>query len=377
MAIEKAFIALNQAAREEYRRLHTEWEHQKSQRGAKAEMAGPEPEEPLDRGLFIAADSSAAAFKQNLYNYGGRGFIFTTEADTLTQVLGQEWGQFTDTFRMAFHHETIESARTRDKMHIVIDEPQLGMLVTCTPQQVTYLLPQRQTENGTSSRDLFYCTAGNMEWRSPFEEQEVLTDYYYEIGLTVKQMYDQLAARGDNRIQFVLTPEQQAAFNAHFAPLLPEQVGLHGDNFAAFVVRIALVAFRMMMILTILRQFEQGKLSDPLQQAFACSDEDFHTAMTIIDCLVDHTAYVYATLLHPHDDVQSPLESMSHPEQQLFTSLPDEFTTQQVNLTCQRLGINLKTGQRYLGNLLSRYRVIERTSQGHYAKVKAVPISGQ
>ena len=296
--------------------------------------------------------------------------VFSTEADTLTQALSQEWGQFTDALRMAFHHESITSTRTKDKQHIVIEEPQLGILVTCTPQQITTLLSPKQNENGSSSRDLFYCTKENLAWRNPFSSKEPIADRYREIGLSVKQMYDQLSARQKNRIQILLTEEQQQAFNNHFKPLLPEQVGLYGVEFAAFVVRIALVAFRMMMVLTTLRNFEHGQLSDPNQQAFVCTDDDYQTAMTIIDCLVAHTGYVYNTLLRPTDDQQLSVEPMKPREQQLYVQLTDEFTTKQFEQTAKALGIPLKTAQRYLGNLISRHQLIVRRCQGQYAKVK-------
>lgn len=354
----------------EYKEQHAEWEAKKSQRGKSSESAGVEPEEPQYRSLFVSADSSAGALKQDLFSYGGRGMIFSTEADTLTQALSQEWGQFTDILRMAFHHETITSSRTKDKQHIVIDEPQLGLLVTCTPQQITYLLSPKQNENGSSSRDLFYCTNGSLDWRNPFSSKEPVADRYREIGLAIKQMYDLLVDRNKNRIQILLTEEQQQAFNTHFEPLLPEQIGLYGVDFAAFVVRIALVAFRMMMVLTTLRNFEQGHLADTQQQAFVCTDDDYQTAMTIIDCLVAHTAYVYNTLLRPSDDPQLSVQPLKAREQQLFTTLSDDFTTKQFEDTAKSLSIPLKTAQRYLGNLISRYQLVNRTSQGHYVKTK-------
>lgn len=370
MPIEKHLRAQYYAQLTEYKEQHAEWESKKMQRGKGADSAGPEPEEPAYRSLFVSANSSAAAFISDLYSFGGRGLIFSTEADTLTQALSQEWGAWSDALRQAFHHETISSARAKDKAHIVIEEPQLGMFVTCTPKQITYLLPNKQTENGTSSRDLFYCSKENLEWRDPFKSKEPAADRYQEIGLTIKQMYDLLASRADNRIQILLTEEQQQAFNTHFRPLLPEQVGLYGVEFAAFVVRIALVAFRMMMVLTTLRNFENGKLADMQQQAFVCTDEDFHTAMTIVDCLVAHTAFVYTTLLKPTDDPQMTIQPMKAKEQQLYSALPDEFTTKQFEEAAKKLGIPFKTAQRYLGNLISRYQLIEHTSRGHYSKIK-------
>jgi len=370
MPIEHALLSQYYAQLADYKEQHAEWEAKKSQRGKGTESAGPEPEEPQYRSLFVSADSSAAAFKQDLCNYGGRGMVFSTEADTLTQALSQEWGQFTDILRMAFHHETITSTRTKDKQHIVIDEPQLGMMVTCTPKQITYLLSPKQNENGSSSRDLFYCAKENLEWRDPFQCKEPVADRYHEIGQSIKQMYDQLVGRKSSRIQILLTEEQQLAFNKHFKPLLPEQVGLYGLDFAAFIVRIALVAFRMMMVLTTLRNFEQGHLTDPQQQAFICTDDDYQTAMTIIDCLVAHTAYVYTTLLKPTDEQQQTIQPLKAREQQFLIALPNEFTTKQSEETAQALGIPIKTAQRYIGSFISRYQLVERTGQGHYSKIK-------
>lgn len=370
MPIEKHIQAQYYAQLADYKEQHAEWETRKSQRGKGAESAGPEPEEPVYRSLFVSADSSAAAFKSDLYSFGGRGMIFSTEADTLTQALSQEWGQFTDVLRMAFHHESITSTRTKDKQHIVIDEPQLGLLVTCTPKQISSLLSPKQNENGSSSRNLFYVAKEELGWKSPFEEKEPIADRYREIGQSVKQMYDLLVKREKNRIQILLTEEQQQAFNAHFKPLLPEQVGLYGIEFAAFIVRIALVAFRLMMVLTTLRNFEHGHLADTQHQAFVCTDDDYHTAMTIIDCLVAHTGYVYNTLLRPSDEQQLNVQPLKPREQKLYQALGDEFTTKQFEQTAKALGIPIKTAQRYLGDMISRHQMIIRISQGNYVKKK-------
>ena len=370
MPIEKHIQAQYYAQLADYKEQRAEWETRKSQRGKGAESAGPEPEEPVYRSLFVSADSSAAAFKSDLYSFGGRGMIFSTEADTLTQALSQEWGQFTDVLRMAFHHESITSTRTKDKQHIVIDEPQLGLLVTCTPKQISSLLSPKQNENGSSSRNLFYVAKEELGWKSPFEEKEPIADRYREIGQSVKQMYDLLVKREKNRIQILLTEEQQQAFNAHFKPLLPEQVGLYGIEFAAFIVRIALVAFRLMMVLTTLRNFEHGHLADTQQQAFVCTDNDYQTAMTIIDCLVAHTGYVYNTLLRPSDEQQLNVQPLKPREQKLYQALGDEFTTKQFEQTAKALGIPIKTAQRYLGDMISRHQMIIRISQGNYVKKK-------
>ena len=98
--------------------------------------------------------------------------------------------------------------------------------------------------------------------------------------------------------------------------------------------------------------------------------EDYQTAMTIIDCLVAHTAYVYTTLLKPTDDQQQTIQPLKPREQQFLMALPDEFTTKLSEETAKQLGIPIKTAQRYIGSFISRYQLVERTGQGHYAKIK-------
>ena len=103
--------------------------------------------------------------------------------------------------------------------------------------------------------------------------------------------------------------------------------------------------------------------------SFVITDEDYETAMTIIDCLVEHTAYVYKNLLHPSDETPLTIQPLKGRELQLYLALPDEFTTKMFNEKAKAFGIPLKTAQRYLGNFISRYQLIERVSQGNYVKV--------
>ena len=58
--------------------------------------------------LFIPVNNSASYIVQTLSENDGSGILFSTEADTLANSLSQDWGNFSDVLRCAFHHEPIE-----------------------------------------------------------------------------------------------------------------------------------------------------------------------------------------------------------------------------------------------------------------------------
>ena len=112
------------------------------------------PEEPPMRMLFIPANSSATAVYQVLNDNGGEGLMFETEGDTLANTFGSDYGNYSDGFRKAFHHETISYIRRKDREYVNIKQPKLSTLLTGTPRQILNLISD--AENGLFSRFAFY-----------------------------------------------------------------------------------------------------------------------------------------------------------------------------------------------------------------------------
>lgn len=333
----------------------------------------PTPKEPEYRSVFLSANSSASGLYNDLAANGEWGVIHESEADTLTQALGQEYGQFSDGLRRFFHHEPITFSRRTERLHVSIDHPRVAMLLTCTPSQIPLLMPSKEVANGLANRYLYYCLKGGHEWRSPFAGCESpLEDRIYEVGKQYLLLYHELQKRQDHPLQFTLTKEQEVRFDEHFRQLLPEQMGLYGEEFDAFVYRLGLSAFRMMMVFTVLRCFEQQPYITDDTQALVCSDQDYHTVMTVIGTLVDHTAHVYQNLL-PHDSLSAQLSALKMAPQEiaLFRELPDAFTTRECLELAKKQGIPAKTAERYLGNFFSKYHLVVRQSLGHYQKAQS------
>lgn len=95
--LQKRLIEQSNKARREYESLTDE------------EKLLKEP--PKDKRLFIPANSSSRAFYDTLLANNGRGLIFENEIDTMLHATSQEWGDFSDVCRKAFHHESISINR--------------------------------------------------------------------------------------------------------------------------------------------------------------------------------------------------------------------------------------------------------------------------
>ena len=363
MPIQNELEKLNQKAQEEYQQQKAEYAAlDKSKRAAT-----PEPKEPPYRSLFIPANSSATATYQALSDNHGWGAIFETEADTMTQALKSDYGDYSDGLRKAFHHEPITYNRRKENERVNIFTPRLAVMLTCTPGQIPLLLPS--CENGLGSRFLFYNLSRRLFWRNVFERHDkTLDDQMAELGERYLRLYHALELHHEHQLEFCFSQEQQQEFNRFFEGLQLEQVGLHGDDLIAFVRRLGLVCFRIAMMLTLLRHESFEPMFDPLSQSIVCTDQDFHTAMTIVNCLINHTAHVYTNLV-PHDDkAQAVTAGMSATERRLYDSLGSNFTTADAKKAATAINMPWKTAEHYLGNFVSRYHVVQRIKNGQYQK---------
>lgn len=336
----------------------------------KEKVNATEPEEPPYRSPLISVNASATAFYQDLAANDGWGAIFETEADTLTQAIKQDYGDYSSGLRKAYHHEAIDYSRRKDNEHVYIDKPRMSILLTCTPGQVPLLLSPQNTENGLANRFMFYLLRKSRGWRNVFEDcDKTLSEQMAPLGLRFKAIYDDLQAFSKEPLKFTLNEEQKIRFNQFFEPLYNEQVGLHGDELDAFVFRLGLTTYRIAMVLTILRHEEQQPRFSQQGEPLVCTENDYQTAITIASCLINHTVYVYKRLL-PH--IETPLSTsgkpMSSQELAFLNALPQEFTRKDFLAVAAKLQMSERTAERYVGAFIADYNVVLRISTGHYRK---------
>uniref|UniRef100_UPI004028DBBE DUF3987 domain-containing protein n=1 Tax=Candidatus Cryptobacteroides bacterium TaxID=3085639 RepID=UPI004028DBBE len=321
------------------------------------------PEEPPMRMLFIPANSSATAVYQVLNDNGGTGLMFETEGDTLANTFGSDYGNYSDGFRKAFHHETISYIRRKDREYVNIKSPRLSTLLTGTPRQILNLITD--AENGLFSRFIFYFLDLRLVWNDVFNTHTdtSLDEHFQALGREFHDFHTILEKAQD--IRFALTPVQAADFNERFSAWQSEYSASCGDEFVASVRRLGLITFRLAMILSALRIMEDGIIEDRL----TCLDTDYQSAMTMASVILRHNAHIFLSL--PKADTAQLTSSVSTrttlQQRQFLEALPPDFDRQTYTELATSLGVNPRTADRIIRRWCDTGQ-LENVSHGKYRK---------
>ncbi len=312
------------------------------------------PQKPPLKMLYIPANNSSSGMFQLLYDNKGKGLIFETEADTLAKNFTKDYGDYSDGFRNAFHHEPITYYRKTEREYVEMKEPCLACVLTGTPKQVLALMPN--AENGLFSRFMFYQMPGTTKWRNVFaiSNKNGLNEYYDVLGNQFYELYRSL--KSSLSIRFSYTENQQLEFLDFFEKINLYYLNINELDYDASVKRLGIIAFRISMILTVLRILETGDVTNPLY----CSDEDFQSTLTIVKALIKHSSKVYSSL-----PVDKTAINYKNKKEQFIDSLPLRFSTQDYISYASKLDITQKTAERYITNLC-KTNFLVRESQGNY-----------
>lgn len=293
------------------------------------------PREPKRKMFYIPANSSASAFIQALSDNDFKGIIFETEADTLAGTLKQDWGNFSDVLRKAFHHESTNMFRRKDNEHIEVEDPHLAIVLSGTPKQVHNMMPD--VENGLFSRFLYYAFEDYSDFKNPFVSHRKLnyTEFFEAKGEQIYELYQTLIDQ-PSPMEFRFTAEQGEVFTQQFNTLYKRNRMLLGNDFNANSRRLGLITFRIAMVLRTLRILEDGDYSNPL----ICNETDFHTAIQIAFTLEKHAIAVFQNL---------PNNNLKGVKLKFYNALPDNFNRQGYLSVAQDLDIKEKTAEKYIG----------------------------
>lgn len=344
-----------------------EYKHKLSEYNAagKKKVDMEKPEEPPMRMLFIPANSSATAVYQVLNDNGGTGLMFETEGDTLANTFGSDYGNYSDGFRKAFHHETISYIRRKDREYVNIKNPRLSTVLTGTPRQVLNLITD--AENGLFSRFLFYFLDTKLIWNNVFAESgnETLEDHFAALGKDYHDFHTILSEYGSD-ILFSLTSGQQEDFNSLFDKWQSDYAAACGDEFIATVRRLGVITFRIAMLLSALRIMENGDFSPQL----ICSDTDYTTARTIADVIIRHDERVFRTLASPASPTTVSTTAQRQSLQLKYLEvLPDEFDRKTYCELATTMGLNPKSIERTIKKWCEEGQ-LENVAYGKYRKLK-------
>lgn len=318
---------------------------------------GKEKEVPM-LALFIPANSSASAFIKTLADNNGTGLMFETEGDTLSQTLKSDYGNYSDTLRKAFHHEPVSLCRRKDREFLELDCPKLSVVLAGTPGQVRSLI--QDFENGLFSRFMFFNVKFERNIRNVFavtDSRKSKTEVFRQLGEQYKELIGKIQ-REASAYEVGIPPFLHGHFIDHYNQLSNECCEAIGNRMQGVVRRNGLTAFRIMMVLTIVRHLTDD-LYHPMQEGqplrLECSDEDYHTSLAMAETLLYHSAYMFRLLEKPVTTT-SP-SNRNDRRETLYNMLPDSFTKQEYLSVVRQLEYSESTCNKWIDRYIAGNRL--------------------
>lgn len=345
-------------AKDEYKKEYARYKRQK-----KGDNIDP-PEKPLIQRLRIPANSSATSFAQAMAENGNL-LLFETEGDTVVNTFNSDFGNYSDSFRKAFAHESFGYLRRGDDgEEREVENPRLSTVLSGTPEQVKSLI--HDAENGLLSRFMFFCINSTPKWLDGFDSygsENPLEETFDAFGQEFTAFTKVLEQTP--RIYFSHTIAQTGLFNEFFAAEKERMQEFNGDRYSASSHRLAWCFLRVAMVLTALRMMDSGRITDKVE----CSDVDFETTLQIIKVISIHNDYIFNVLDKERPDGIAVADSYSSATRKaIISSLPGYFTTDDMKEVAKSIGKSLRTVRRQVARAIEAGEILQ-VKHGEYKKI--------
>ncbi|WP_164975175.1 DUF3987 domain-containing protein [Lutibacter sp. HS1-25] len=314
------------------------------------------PKEPPFEVVYIPANTSNSKMIQHLEDNDGKGIICETEADTLGQAFKNDWGSYSDLLRKAFHHEKISVSRKTNNEYFEIEKPKLSVALSGTPKQVYNIISS--AEDGLFSRFLFYTFKTENKWidPSPYGNHINLTEHF---SMLSDKVYEMTMFFENNETVVHLSREQWDKLNKAFSGHLEQINTFVGDDATSVVKRQSLILYRFCMVFSAIRKFENKNTAKDIE----CLDEDFESALLLINVYLKHSIIMYNNL--PKQADQGIFKTGSNNEL-FFQALPIEFTRKEAVSIGLKFGLSTRSIDTLLKKCVGKY--LEQPKVGSYKK---------
>ena len=359
-AIQGYYDELNRKDEREYRQKLLKWNLE--ERLAAQEKRVPDldqcPEMPVERILKVAPNISKSQLILALEAGGAVGLVMNaSELDMISSAMHQEYGKHDDVMRAASQHEEVSSYFKTDHRLVIVSDPHLALCASGTPAQLHKFISS--LENGMYSRVAFYVGQAPWEYKSanPGKVRLDMRAYFKGMGEELLRMFIFLSG---SPTEVVFTEEQWKEHTERFRTYLREVVAEDDDSPGAIVLRHGLMMSRIAMVLTALRKCEpQWNTSE-----WKCSDEDFRTAMQIVDVLLEHSLLLSTSM----DDTAGRIRPVKafFKLRPILRTMPREFTYSELMAAANEAGLPTASVKRYLLRLVY-YQIVEK-EDGKYRK---------
>lgn len=327
---------------------------------------------------MIPADSSAASALDIFASNNGKGLIYTNEADSMLKNRGQDWGNYDTMIRQSFHQETISSSRKTGGLTFV-NKPYLSTLMSGTPDQLMTLFDGK-AENGLFSRFLIYVYDSKSYWKYNKDYEEYLTKYgvssldeIFENKISNKlfDIFRKYNYDLNKEVNIQVNKKQQLLIDTTFEDLFNKYTASFDSDFASSVKRLASICRRLLIILSIVRNYEYVN-ENPFERKdyenIEVEDVDVEIVLSLIKTYIIHTTIIYNSFALNNLNQKRTIIRMDKKEE-IYNSMNTTFKFNDFVEYGKEYNIYPKTIQRYLNNLIDN-NIIIRINKGTYTKIK-------
>ena len=305
--------------------------------------------------LSIPGDSTYPAWFKRLHKQKGCGFMFESEGSVITDIWKASTFTYNTALRKVAEHEMISRARV-NAPDLDIETPKVSMLLTGTFGQYKALVPN--VENGYFSRLQTLIITGV----HPFDKRYVTadskkSDIPEKIGNYLLNLY--AATSKDGERKWDLKVWQKEHLGSQYEKMDKTLMSMLGDGIHSAVVRMPIQIKRIALVLSVLR----GNFKE-------CSDEDFMTALTIGNILMQHMVMAFKLIDGEHQRIIPDIKPLDS-KQIIFDQLPTEYETKELINIAKAIGLSESTAHRYNEEWIT-LNLVTKTRHGKYKKVVTV-----
>jgi len=148
--------------------------------------------------------------------------------------------------------------------------------------------------------------------------------------------------------------------NTHFEKLLHQASVFERWEALSIVKRMALILFRIAMLLTAIRKYE----SDDWAAELICEDNDYQIAKSLVGVFRQHSFFLFDILGKPKG---INYQRLPNRKKRFYENLPEQFQRKEAVKIGQLLGISSASVDRWLKQMTKDY--LEQSEHGVYRKM--------
>jgi hypothetical protein len=350
-AYDDILISQNELKLKVYNEEKIEWESFTN----KERVGKIRPKEPKLKYSYMSPNISSSKFIDLLND--GVPLMFSTEADVLSNTNKQDWGDYLSELRFVFHHDEIIKDRKVDG-RIIVEEPKLSILLSGTLDQTFKVLGKSQ--DGLFSRFMIYLFSSERVYQSPFSNSsnsDYLKKNVNKEILRIIEFYEK------GEFVFSLDSNQQDLFNKYANRMFNKSTIFDDEgDIDGVIYRHCLIAYRMIMIFSILRNYNQSLFDIGTIKAI---DEDVKICLNIANVMLQHSKIIF------YSQQEKKTTLIENKKEKAFKILIkyEQFTRQEAQNFTKEMNISERQLDRVLKSMLDA-GLFEKVDRFTFKRIK-------